>query len=98
MYWAEIWAGDAIVVAQQAFQNVSFSFKGEGKTWPATYDDRRSYVHDMQTIQKQQLIKGGARLAKLLMPIWPDQNSTSNAGRPVPFAVGEFQPKPGQGG
>jgi len=98
MHWAEIWAGDTIVVAQQAFQNVSFSSKGDEKTWPATYDDRRSYVHDMQTVQKQQVIKGGARLAKLLMIIWPDQNSTSDAGQAAPPSVGEFQPKLRQGG
>ena len=71
MNWAEAWAGDTIVVAQEAFQNIEFSAKGD-KGWPVNYDDRRNYVHDMQTIQKQQVIKGGARLAQLLKAIWPD--------------------------
>lgn len=71
MHWAEIWAGDTIVVAQQSFQGISYAAKGD-KGWPATYDDRGSYVKNMQTIQKQQVIKGGARLAQLLKAIWQD--------------------------
>lgn len=93
LHWAEIWAGDTVVVAQESFQNISFSAKGDGKTWPATYDDRRAYVHDMQTIQKQQVIKGGARLAKLLTTIWPNTGTSSTAGPPAPPAVSEFQPE-----
>lgn len=72
MHWAEIWAGDTIVVAQQAFQHIEFSAKDD-KGWPVSYEDRRSYVQAMQNIQKQQVIKGGARLAQLLKTIWPDQ-------------------------
>jgi len=89
MHWAEIWAGDTVVVAQEAFQNISFSPKGDGKTWPATYDDRRSYVHEMQAIQKQQVIKSGARLAKLLMTIWPDQNAGTSTDTPALPLVGD---------
>jgi hypothetical protein len=71
MHWAEIWAGDTITVAQQAFQGVSFAAKAD-KAWPSTFDDRGTYVKNMQAIQKQQVIKGGARLANLLTTIWPN--------------------------
>ncbi|HYD81356.1 MAG TPA: S1/P1 nuclease [Paucimonas sp.] len=71
MLWAESWAGDTIVVAQQAFQNVEFSARGDNG-WPVSYHDRRSYLQTMRNIQKQQVIKGGARLAQLLKTLWPD--------------------------
>lgn len=68
--WAEQWASDTIMVVQQSFQGISFSAKG-GKGWPLSFEDRSGYLHEMQAIQKQQVVKAGARLAKLLTTIWP---------------------------
>ena len=98
MGWAEIWAGDSIIVAQQAFKNVSFSAKSDGNVWPISYDDRRRYLHDMQTIQKQQVIKGGARLAMLLATIWPDKSITNIAAPSTPAIVPDFRPNGEAGG
>jgi hypothetical protein len=80
--WAEAWASDTIAVAGQAYVGINFSgqvvppskpnARPKHAMWPATFDDRKGYVDQMRTLQQQQVVKGGARLAKLLQTIWPN--------------------------
>ena len=69
--WPEIWASDTVAAAKRAFAGIEFD-AADGKGWPITFDDRRSYTQQRMVLQKTQVIKGGARLAALLQAIWPD--------------------------
>jgi hypothetical protein len=66
--WSQAWGTDTLGQAQLAFQGLSFG-PLHGADWsvslPATYNST------MSTIKKQQLTKGGARLAQLLQALWP---------------------------
>lgn len=69
--WPAVWASDTVVEAQQAYTGITFDAK-TAKGWPITFEDRRAYMQQEATLQKTQVIKGGARLATLLQAIWPD--------------------------
>jgi hypothetical protein len=38
--------------------------------WAVVFDDHAKYLQSMDAIKRQQLAKGGARLAELLNAIW----------------------------
>lgn len=67
--WAAAWASDTVVSAQPAFSALTFGPRASNGHWPATQG--RDYSQNRETLQRQQLIKGGARLAELLRAIWP---------------------------
>jgi len=71
--WAAVWATDTIKVADEAFKDLSFGPKKDGK-WPVSFGDHdhhMAYLHRMDEIKRQQLAKAGARLAEILNTIWP---------------------------
>ena len=70
--WAALWATDTIKVAQEAFKDMSFGPKADGK-WPVSFGDHDkhvAYLHRMDEIKREQLAKAGARLAEILNTIW----------------------------
>jgi S1/P1 Nuclease len=71
--WPKAWATDTLHVAQQqTFKGLKFSsFISGPYKWLARFDDRTDYLHRMDEIKRQQLAKGGARLAEILNAIWP---------------------------
>jgi hypothetical protein len=70
--WPELWANDSLLRARSVFAGLSFGPR-EGRRWPVVFADRAAYLRTMQTTQRQQIEKGGARLAQLLVAIWPDR-------------------------
>src|SRR3954469_9072021 len=71
--WAALWATDTILAAHEAFKDLTFGPKADGK-WPVSYgsqDRHMAYLHRMDGIKRQQLAKAGARLAEILNTIWP---------------------------
>jgi hypothetical protein len=71
--WAAGWATDTLKVAQEAFKDLSFCPKVDGK-WPVSYgspEKHMAYLRRMDEIKRQQLAKAGARLAEILNTIWP---------------------------
>jgi len=72
--WVNEWATESLLQARLSFEGMSFGPRQQtprGPRWaatpPADYDARSTEQIRLQ------LIKGGARLAQLLMDIWPDQ-------------------------
>jgi hypothetical protein len=70
--WPKAWATDTLHAAQDAFQHLKF----EPETspfyrWKVSFDDHETYLRKMDAIKRQQLAKGGARLAEILNAIWP---------------------------
>ncbi|MET0518992.1 MAG: S1/P1 nuclease [Burkholderiaceae bacterium] len=67
--WAVAWASDTIVVGKPALSVLHFGARGADGNWPATHP--ASYPKDREALQRQQIVKAGARLAELLRAIWP---------------------------
>ncbi|WAC74085.1 S1/P1 nuclease [Roseateles sp. SL47] len=72
--WVDEWASESLLQAQLAFDGMRFGPRQQtprGSRWaatpPADYDTRSTEQVRLE------LIKGGARLAQLLMSIWPDK-------------------------
>lgn len=72
--WAVAWASEGMQAANQSFEGLQFGTRQQslrGSRWmvtpPPGYDERST------ELIRQQLFKGGARLAQLLMAIWPDR-------------------------
>ncbi|OKA45528.1 hypothetical protein BH759_20110 [Ralstonia solanacearum] len=74
--WATQWASETVLQARNAYSGLSFGAEQQdnrGKvSWPLTFGDRRAYLDAEHTLQRQQVIKAGARLAQVLRVIWPD--------------------------
>ena len=72
--WPAMWASDTLLVARDAFAHVSFvPINSEPPckcNWAVVFEDHSAYLQAMDTIKRQQLAKGGARLAELLNAIW----------------------------
>jgi hypothetical protein len=72
--WPAMWASDTLLVARDAFAHLSFvPIKREPPCnckWAVVFEDHGGYLQAMDAIKRQQLAKGGARLAELLNAIW----------------------------
>jgi hypothetical protein len=71
--WPKAWATDTLHAAQEVFKDLKFSPHISGPyKWTVSFDDdHMAYLHKMDEIKRQQLAKGGARLAEILNAIWP---------------------------
>lgn len=69
--WVATWATDTLVQARGAFAGLTFSRK-QGIRWPLTFTNRARYDADRAAVQRLQIEKAGARLAQVLVAIWPD--------------------------
>jgi hypothetical protein len=68
--WSTRWATDTISVGvHPAFDNVSYAPEDAHKHWQGTLP--AGYNAGRVQVQREQLIKAGARLAQLLQAIWP---------------------------
>jgi S1/P1 nuclease len=71
--WPAAWASESLLVARDAFAGLSFTRPTppqKGK-WSVIYDNHMDYLRKADTIKREQLSKGGARLAEILKKIWP---------------------------
>lgn len=71
--WAVAWANDTLVAAQQAFAPLKFGAKAAGvkpDQWPITTNEP-AYKNTRETTQRTQIVKAGARLARLLTELLP---------------------------
>ncbi len=69
--WAGRWATDSLLQSRSAFAGLSFAPR-QGGRWNVTFADPDTYHAARRRLQRQQIEKGGARLAQLLVAIWPD--------------------------
>ena len=68
LHWSATWASDTQKEAVAAFRGLTFGPR-TGSTWDTTLAS--DYRTSMDAIKERQLTKAGARLAQLLMAIWP---------------------------
>ena len=69
--FAAAWASDTVHASHTAFAGATFSAAGQPQRWQVTFKDRNVYLNDQDRLKRDQLAKGGARLAQLLNAIWP---------------------------
>jgi hypothetical protein len=72
--WAASWAGDTIVAGSHpAFAGLTFEAEAQGH-WAIYFKNaqqRQDYLDEETKLKRDQIAKGGARLAELLKAIWP---------------------------
>jgi hypothetical protein len=71
--WPLAWANDTLGVARQAFAPLKFGAKTPGikpDQWPATAP-APTYKNTRETLQREQIVKAGAHLARLLTALLP---------------------------
>jgi hypothetical protein len=68
--WSTAWATETLMIGKGAFQDVTYSSENSHHLYqihlPQGYNTTKS------RIQREQVVKAGARLAQILMTIWPD--------------------------
>jgi hypothetical protein len=71
--WPVAWASDSILVSHDAFAGLTFKLTQTlpKNKWTVAFDDHVTYLRSMDAIKRNQLAKGGARLAEFLNAIWP---------------------------
>lgn len=69
--WTASWATDTLIQARGALSGLGFGAK-QGNRWPLTFQNRTRYDTDRAAVQRLQIEKAGARLAQVLVAIWPD--------------------------
>ena len=73
--WPAQWASDTILVAREVFAHLSFVPVKQAppcnRNWAVVFENHDAFLRSMDAIKRQQLAKGGARLAELLNKIWP---------------------------
>ena len=71
--WARAWAGETLKVSREAFAGLSFGAEENTGTlqsrWPVT--EPAGYAGRRAALQKQELVRAGARLAQLLEAVFP---------------------------
>ena len=67
--WSTKWASDTMLASKPAFKGLTFSHEDNEHHWLVTLPD--GYSEMRATMQREQLIKAGARLAQVLEAIWP---------------------------
>jgi hypothetical protein len=65
-----IWASESLSVARSAFDGLTFQRGEPPFKWKVAFDNHEAYLQKMDAIKRQQLAKGGARLAEILNMIW----------------------------
>jgi S1/P1 Nuclease len=70
---AALWAGETVRLSHDAFTGLTFGVRNDQGKWMATIDNAFLYRTKLENMQRQQIIKGGARLAELLREIWPEE-------------------------
>lgn len=68
--FAAAWASDTVMVSHAAFAGLTFKGAPRGR-WDVIFADRDAYWRSQDDRKREQLAKGGARLAQLLNAIWP---------------------------
>ena len=69
--WPGAWASETVVVAQGAFEGITYNDDPAKKPgWVAEFKDRKAYLKHRNKAQREQLAKAGARLAMVLNEVW----------------------------
>ncbi len=69
--FAAIWASDTVMTSHAAFAGLTFSPAEQEGHWDVHFPKRTDYWNSQDDLKRDQLAKGGARLAQILNSIWP---------------------------
>jgi hypothetical protein len=68
--WSTAWATETLVLGKMAYNGITYSAEDAHNhyqiTLPAGYNTMKTQI------QRDQVVKAGARLAQILREIWPD--------------------------
>ena len=67
--WAGLWATDTLKIGKRAFEDVRYSTRDDAHRWTVTLP--ADYSATRERVQRDRLIKAGARLAQLLQATLP---------------------------
>jgi len=68
----EKWAAESVAAARTAYSGVTFTRDAAKPTnWDVQFQDQSGYASARTSVQKQRLVRAGARLAAGLNSIWP---------------------------
>jgi hypothetical protein len=72
--WAELWAGESLLLAREVYRPLRFSPKPPGRdsVWTVLVDDHAAYARSIAPAQHARIINAGARLTAILAAIWPE--------------------------
>ncbi len=76
--WSSSWASETQKVAVRAFAGLSFGAQQTNKHWTVALP--ASYPQLMKEVKKRQLTAAGARLAQILLAVWPDSPPVAHDG------------------
>ena len=69
--WAAQWTTESLNRSRAAFEGLSFG-PNLGSRWEVTFRNESEYQGTRRQVQRRQIERAGARLAQLLVAIWPD--------------------------
>ncbi|PDT83639.1 hypothetical protein CO669_33050 [Bradyrhizobium sp. Y36] len=75
---AATWASDTVMASHAAFAGLTFSGADRGR-WDVHVADPPAYAAREDNLKRDQLAKGGARLAQILNTIWPTPTDKTTA-------------------
>jgi hypothetical protein len=76
--FAVAWATDTVLASHSAFAGMTFTKTGN-QHWLVAFDDPAGYLANEDKLKREQLAKGGARLAQLLNAILPPSSGVGTA-------------------
>jgi hypothetical protein len=72
--WAELWAGESLLLAREVYRPLHFSPKlpGPDGIWSVLVDDHAAYARSIAPAQHARIVTAGVRLTAILATIWPE--------------------------
>lgn len=72
--WPKQWVTDTFTACKaNGFTGVSFGARRADRKWEIAFGNRGTYVATRKHVQRLQIEKAAARLAQVLLEIWPDE-------------------------
>lgn len=71
--WAAAWASETVKASKSAYAGLTYTHAGARTAgdWVTTFPDRTAYLHAKAAVQEEEVVRAGARLARILNAIWP---------------------------
>jgi hypothetical protein len=71
--WPQAWASETVKSSQLAYAGLTYSHASAKKAGDrvTAFPDRSAYLKQKASVQQQELVTAGARLAQILNTIWP---------------------------
>lgn len=69
--WSTTWATETLVVSKPVFEGLTYvPDPNKPGRWTAEFKDRKAYLKEKNRLDREQLVRAGARLAQVLNEVW----------------------------